>query len=207
MASQKSLYDVLGVTQQATVDQIKAAFRRLARERHPDRFTGAARAAAEQAFQEITEAYNVLTDPVGRRRYDQQLAGDVKAQLTDPREISKALLVRAMNMAKAGDVGQAEECFVQAVAHDQASARVHHLFGMFLAQQPNRLDEALRHLDQAVKLDATNGKVLLDASRMFARAQMFARASRLAQEALKLSPGEPAVETWVAQLRGLMCRG
>ena len=207
MPSQRTLYEVLGVPQQASTDQIKAAFRRLARERHPDRFQGMARAAAEVAFQEITEAYNVLTDAAQRRRYDQQLSGETKEQLTDPREISRALLAKAINLAKAGQQGPAEECFEQAVNHDQQSAKAHHLFGMFLAQQPQRLDDALRHLDQAAKLDSTNVKLLLDASRMFARGQMFARAARLAQTAAQLSPGDPAVETWVAQLRGLQGRG
>lgn len=207
MPSQRTLYEVLGLTQQASTDQVKAAFRRLARERHPDRFQGQARAAAELAFQEITEAYNVLADAAQRRRYDQQLASDTKEQLTDPREIARALLGKAINLAKAGQAGEAEECFLQAVAHDQQSAKAHYLLGMFLAQQPNRLDEALRHLDQAVKLDSTNVKLLLDASRLFARGQMLARAARLAQNAAQLSPGDPAVETWLAQLRGFQSRG
>jgi curved DNA-binding protein CbpA len=207
MPSSKSLYEVLGVTQQASNDQIKSAFRRMVRERHPDRFQGMARAAAELAFQEITEAYNVLTDPIQRRRYDQQLAGEAKEQLTDPKEISRALLAKAINLAKSGQPGPAEECFIQAVGYDQQSAKAHHLFAMFLGQQPERLDEALRHLDQAVKLDSNNVKLLLDASRMFARGQMFARAARLAQSAAQLSPGDPAVETWLAQLRGFQGRG
>ena len=207
MAGKKTLYDVLNVTQQASTDQIKAAFRKLARERHPDRFQGPARATAEAAFQEITEAYNVLTDNERRRRYDQQLTSDTKEQFTDPKEISRALLAKALNLAKAGQIPQAEECYIQAVAHDQSSAKAHQMFGMFLAQQPNRLDEALRHMDQAVKLDPANAKLLLDASRLFARAQMYARAARLAQTALQLSPGDPTVETWVAQLRGFQGRG
>ena len=207
MPSQRTLYEVLGVTQEASTDQIKAAFRRLARERHPDRFQGMARASAESAFQEITEAYNVLTDAAARRRYDQQLTSSAKEQLTDPKEISRALLARAINLAKAGQPAAAEEAFSQAVAHDQTSAKAHHLFAMFLAQQPDRLDDALRRMDQAVKLDPNNAKLLLDASRLFARGQMFARASRLAQTAAQLSPGDPAVETWQAQLRGFQGRG
>jgi molecular chaperone DnaJ len=207
VASRRTLYDVLGVSDSASTDQIKTAFRKLARERHPDRFQGPVRAAAELAFQEITEAYNVLTDLEQRRRYDQQLSSDSKEQLTDPKEISRALLGKALNLSKAGQLSQAEECFMQAVAHDQVSAKAHQLYGMFLAQQNNRLDEALRHIDMAVKLDPKNVKLLLDASRLFARAQMYARATRLVQTAAQLSPGDAAVETWLAQLRGFQGRG
>ncbi|HPC83908.1 MAG TPA: DnaJ domain-containing protein [Thermoanaerobaculaceae bacterium] len=201
MASQRTLYDVLGVTPGASTEQIRAAFRKLARERHPDRFQGSARAAAERAFQEITEAYNVLSDPGQRSRYDRQLESSHKETLTDPKEIAKALLGRALSSMKAGQHALADEAFIQAIAHDPQSARAHHLYGMFLAQQPTRLDEALRHLDQAAKIDPNNPKILLDASRLFARANMNQRALRLAQAAARLVPDDDSAQSWLRQLQ------
>lgn len=203
MASQRTLYEVLGVTAQATTEQIRAAFRRLARERHPDRFQGSARLAAEKAFQEITEAYNVLADPSQRSRYDKQLEASTKETLTDPKEIAKALLGRALNSMKAGQPGVADEAFIQALAHDPQSAKAHHLYGMFLAQQPTRLDDALRHIDQAAKLDPNNPKVLLDASRLFAKANMLQRALRLAQTAARFLPDDESAQSWLRQLQGM----
>lgn len=201
MASQRTLYEVLGVTAQASTEEIRTAFRRLARERHPDRFQGPARAAAERAFQEITEAYNVLSDPGQRSRYDKQLESSKKDTLTDPKEIAKALLGRALSSMKAGQHGLADEAFIQAIAHDPQSAKAHHLYGMFLAQQPARLDEALRHLDQAVKIDPNNPKILLDASRLFARANMLQRALRLAQTAARFLPDDESAQSWLRQLQ------
>ena len=61
-------YSVLGVSRQASADEIKAAFRRLAREHHPDRNPNDA--DAERRFREINEAYQVLTDPTRRARFD-----------------------------------------------------------------------------------------------------------------------------------------
>jgi molecular chaperone DnaJ len=61
------LYDVLGVDRTATEDDIKRAYRRLARELHPD-VNGDP--VAEQRFKEITAAYDTLSDPVRRRQYD-----------------------------------------------------------------------------------------------------------------------------------------
>lgn len=206
MASQRTLYEILGVSPQASTDQIRAAFRKLARERHPDRFQGSARAAAERTFQEITEAYNVLSDLSQRSRYDKQIESSAKEGLTDPREIAKALLGKALSFMKLGQHGLADEAFKQALAHDGQSAKGHHLYGMFLAQQPTRIDEALRHLEQATKIDPNNPKVLLDTSRLFAKANMTQRALRYAQIAAGFLPDDESAQSWLHQLQGMTGR-
>ena len=61
-------YDVLGVTRGARDSEIKAAFRRLAKECHPDRCNGDPN--AEKRFKEVNEAYEALKDPQRRAAYD-----------------------------------------------------------------------------------------------------------------------------------------
>ena len=61
-------YEILGVTKNATADEIKKAYRTLAFKYHPDRNPGDT--AAEEKFKQISAAYDVLGDEVKRRQYD-----------------------------------------------------------------------------------------------------------------------------------------
>lgn len=67
---EKDYYKVLGVSKDAKPEEIKKAFRKLARENHPDAHPGDA--AAEKRFKEVSEANSVLSDPKKRKEYDEQ---------------------------------------------------------------------------------------------------------------------------------------
>jgi curved DNA-binding protein len=69
----RDYYETLGVPKTATEDEIRTAFRKLARKHHPD--VAKDKKAAEEKFKEINEAYEVLSDAEKRKKYDQLGAG------------------------------------------------------------------------------------------------------------------------------------
>ena len=69
MADKRDYYEVLGVAKGATADEIKSAYRKLAMKYHPDRNPD--NPEAKEKFTEISEAYEVLSNPEKRQRYDQ----------------------------------------------------------------------------------------------------------------------------------------
>ena len=69
MANKRDYYEVLGVQKNASDDELKKAFRKMAKQYHPDIHPGDK--DAEAKFKEINEAYDVLSDPQKRANYDQ----------------------------------------------------------------------------------------------------------------------------------------
>lgn len=73
MAEKRDYYEVLGVDRNVTADELKKAYRKMAIKYHPDRQQGktdAEKKAAEEKFKEAAEAYDVLSNPEKRARYD-----------------------------------------------------------------------------------------------------------------------------------------
>lgn len=191
MAKAYNLYDILGVERDATDAQIRSAFRKLTFKHHPDRFAEDERQPAEERFQGITEAFNVLSRPDSRKKYDEELAqgqpGGSGAAM-DPKELARKLAAKGAQTLKEGRVTDALSELKSALDHDQNCSRAHYFMGLGLSKVGGRDKEALRHLESAVQLEPGNAIMLSEAAALALAVGMKARAQRFAEEALGFDP-------------------
>ncbi len=205
MSHRVTLYDVLGVRPDASDNEIRAAFRRLTLQHHPDRQQGEARRAAEERFQAITEAFNVLSRPTAREKYDQQLlqsGGGGGGSGVDAKELSRRLAARGAQALKEGRFEEAHSDLAMAVNHDDENFKAHYFLGLTLARLKGRTRDALRHMDRAVQLEPNNSTIKAGAAQLFLEAGMKARAQRVAEECLALDPSNAKAQEIVNQVAG-----
>ncbi len=188
MRKQVTFYDTLGIERDAPDQEIRKAFRGLALKYHPDRFAGDQRADAEERFQGITEAFNVLSHPESREKYDKEISQGTDVKTMDAKEISRRLAAKGSQLMREGKMAEAIECLKTAVDHDDDNARAHYFYGQVLGRISGKERDALRHVEKAVSLESGNATMNAEAAVLSLAAGMKSRALRHAQKALRLDP-------------------
>jgi len=192
----------LGVERDATDQDIRQAFRKLALKYHPDRFGDSERAEAEERFQGITEAFNVLRDPGSREKYDKGISQSTDSERMDSREIARRLAAKGAQLIREGKIAEAAENLKMAVDHDEDNARAHYFYAQVLRRFQGKERDALRHAEKAVTLEPGNATIKAEAAALSLAAGMKSRAHRLAQEALSLDPTNSKATAVINQLEG-----
>jgi curved DNA-binding protein CbpA len=195
-------YALLGADRNATGDQIRDRFRKLARERHPDRFQGAERSRAELEFQEITEAFNVLSDPDRRRQHDMELTRpELSTTAGDAARLLRFHMEAGVQFYRDGNLGQAGEAFERAIEADpKSSAAWHHLAQTLAAQRRNPM-RAVEAVARACELQGMNPAYLKLAGRLHADAGLLDKAEHYYNEAIVWGGEDPAVSKALDELR------
>lgn len=187
----KDFYVVLGLARNATEDQIRQRFRELARVRHPDRFQGAERVRADTEFQEITQAFNVLSDPERRRQHDSELARP--GSDSDPKQLARAYMQRGVKAYKEKNFLEAADNFDRATKADPTSSQPWHYLAMACAQQENWLPRAVTAIERACELEPMNPSYQKQAGRICALAGQADRAVLHYRKAIQWGENDPAV--------------
>ena len=200
MRHKVTLYDTLGLAQDATEKQIRVAFRNLALKHHPDRFSGKERIKAEERFQGMTEAFNVLRHQDSRVEYDKQISLGTDVKAMDPKEIARRLAAKGSQMMREGNLAEAVEHLKMAIDHDNDNARAHYFYGQVLGRIPGKERDALRHLEQAVTLEPDNATIVGEAAAMSLAVGMKTRAKRFAENALRLDPTNSKATAILSQI-------
>ena len=152
----RDFYAVLGVPRNATSEQIRDRFLQLTREKHPDRFTGAQKQQAELAFQDITEAFNILSSPARRREHDTELLRSDSQRTAsghDPVQLAKVYLQRGVKAYKAKNYLEAADNFDRATNADPNNAMAWHHLARACAHHERWLQRAAAAIARACELD------------------------------------------------------
>ncbi len=200
MAELVNYYAVLGVPRGATESEIRQRFREMAREKHPDRFPAAEKAEAEVAFQQITMAYNILTNAERREAHDFDLDNKVVSE-TDPKAIAAAYFQKGVEAYRERRWDAALSNFEMAMRHDPENTRVLHHFAMTAVRNPQSLRQAVEAIDRAVRLEPRNPDFLRDAGTVFRQAGLWARAEKCYREAMMWSPDSPDLKRGLEDAR------
>ena len=195
-------YETLGIDRGASEAEIRSAFRKLATDSHPDKFDGQERVAAEKRFQAVTEAFNVLSRPDSREKYDTEISqGQTSVAGRYPKEIARLLAAKGAQSFKEGKPTDAISYLRQALDHDPGQARAHYFLGMVLGRAPGKAREALRHLVKASELEPQNLVMKGETAKAYLDAGMRSRAERIASEVLAIDPTNSRAATVLEQAR------
>lgn len=151
-----TLYDTLGVHEDASDDEIKRAYRKAAMRAHPDRNKGR-EAAAHNAFQEIKQAYAILSDPEQRRVYDAVFAEEMSKLREQEERQAREARERAEREAHA-ERERYEKFVAQAMRYAERGHNRDVVFGVLLGRG---CDETLaaRIADGVAALSAARAQV------------------------------------------------
>lgn len=195
-------YEILGVSRDSTEEAIRARFRVLARDAHPDRFTDPAKKAeAEARFQILTEAVNVLTNASRRKAHDFDLDKGSGANAFDPAGVAKVYLARGVKAYREGDLVTAFREFDLSVNHWGKDPKALHYLALVCSRIPGRARRGVEAIEAALRLDPENGAVHREASRLYLQVGLRTKAERHLQEALRRIPEDGDVQKLALEIK------
>ncbi len=184
----QDIYKILGVEKSASIDEIRARYLALTRENHPDRYhTAEEQRSAEQRFQDITEAYNILKNPRLRREYDKDYGKSEQILSGEEAERFYKIALRHINDKKYYEAVQMLE---QAIKLRNDDGRFYNELAKVQLNNPNWLKKAEQNSFKAVSLDGFNYDFKLTLGKVYLSAKLRSRAIKLITEALDLKPGD-----------------
>jgi len=197
-------YEILELAQGASAEEIKAAYHRLAKQWHPDKFVGPAKAEAESKFRQLAEAFSMLKG-VGRA---EMAPGGPAAQppVTSPAPEARIALEEAQaprersaedwyKEAKAchdhGEVQKAMGLIHYAIKLDSAKGEYHALLALVIAETTGDKKAESRALEAAIRLNPKDVESTLRLAELFQSVGMHARATKLWETGRRMAPEHP----------------
>jgi curved DNA-binding protein CbpA len=181
-------YEVLGVARTASTSEVRQAYARLARERHPDRFSDPVeKRRAEEFFKDLTAAFNTLSSDKNRREYDE---GIDRPRAAPPQEIAQNAYARGVQMFEAKKYHEAVELLRSAVGLFPDDPRYQDALGKALARNPHWVREGMQAIEKAIQLAPKVAPYQTDLAELLLAQGLRLRARKTAEGALRLDPAD-----------------
>jgi curved DNA-binding protein CbpA len=185
-------YGILGVERNATKNEIRLAYLRLAKQSHPDRLPHEGNwDIANEQFARITEAYETLMDDGRRRAYDESLVGGERldSRGDDPRKIQAVNAFRqGLDSLKRGNPARAMSCFEAAVRYDDSQAIFRSYYGLAIARAKRAFDLAEKECRKAIGMEMFNPDLYVNLGVVYNLMGQEDRAIEQFREALNWEP-------------------
>jgi curved DNA-binding protein CbpA len=202
MTKSDDYYEILRVPRNATSKQIRDRFLQLARDRHPDRFGGEEKEQAEEDFQKITQAYNILHDANRRLRYDKETDVQAKSPTEDVRtQAARVYLQRGVEAFRKKRYQEAMKNLEQATQEDSSDPQAWYYLSQIYSQRTSWLSKGLAAASKACELESSNVAYLKQAGKMAILAGMNNRALKYYTDALTFGGEDREVRTAIRNLR------
>jgi tetratricopeptide (TPR) repeat protein len=187
-------YELLEVPADASAEMVKTAYLRLAKQWHPDRYTGDAKAKAEERFRAINEAFNLLKDPARRPPPPPAAAASPSSSSTPappavpPHErTAEDWFKEAQEMLAQGNQDRALALVQYAIRMEGSRAQFYGLQAQLL-ESTGDLRGASRSLEAALRFNAKDVEAMIHLAELYEQQGLKARAQGLLDQARKLQP-------------------
>jgi len=191
-------YEILGVSRTASSAEIRSAYAKLAKERHPDLFTDPAeKARAHEFFRDVTTAFNILSNDRRRQEYDQE---QQRPSAATPEEMARNAFEAGLQRLKARDFHEAVQQLRVAVRLAPQEARYQAALGSALANNPHWIREAIEAVEAAIQLEPKRPAYHVQLARLLHGQGLRLRARKAAEAALRLAPDDPDVARMAAEV-------
>jgi tetratricopeptide (TPR) repeat protein len=197
-------HEILEISPGASAEEIKAAYHRMAKQWHPDRFTGEEKVVAEVRFRELAEAFNALKDSA-RRGAPASSPAAPQSQVVAPQRPAPSPVklpaherspedwfMEAVEARKAGVLERAMGLVQVAIRGDGKKIEYHQLYAQLLVETGRDPRQAVKAFETVLRMNPKDVEAMLRLAELFHGLGMPQRATRLQQTARELAPNHKA---------------
>ena len=194
----KDFYSILGVTKKVSTAEMRLAYLKLVRAKHPDQFSDPEqRLNAGREFQQINEAFNQLRDKKTRQEYDRVL----EKETSSPELEAQGYFEKGLLLEKTYQNEKALKFYYEAMRLQPDNIEYLLATGRLLSKDQSKQHQAADLFQSAIDKDPNHLDAYLELGELFTRIGMYVRAMRVYEIVLGLYPANRELKRRLSQLK------